>query len=121
MILQNDPILRNNPFQNFNFSIYLAIGNLDDIHPLTLAQLNELSKHPNFLRLMLKISNNREMHTVLNQNVAYTNSRFSNLMEKILPTEVYERIWVCGPPPMNAEMVSLFDHYQISPKRYLIL
>ena len=72
MILENDPILRNNPFNNFIFSIYLAVANLDDIHPITLAQLNELSKHPNFLKLMLKISNKKEMHSVLNQNVLFT-------------------------------------------------
>ena len=40
ILLQNDPILQINPFSNFIFSFYIAVGNLDDIHPITLAQLN---------------------------------------------------------------------------------
>ena len=39
-IIENDPILKTNPFENFSFSLYLAVGSLEDIHPITLAQLN---------------------------------------------------------------------------------
>ena len=120
-IIHNDPVLRTNPFTGFNFTIYIAIANLEDIHPITLAQLNEISKYPNFVRLMLKISNRKEMHQVMNPNVAYTSERFSSMLEKTLPTEIFERIWVCGPPPMNEEMVTLFDLFNIAPERYLIV
>jgi hypothetical protein len=58
-LLANDPILKDHPFANFSFTIYLALINMDDLHPLTLAQLNELSKHPKLVRLMLKLSSKR--------------------------------------------------------------
>ena len=59
MILENDPILKTNPFENFSFSLYLAVGSLEDIHPLTLAQLNELTKHPKLFKMMLRLSNRK--------------------------------------------------------------
>ena len=65
MILENDPILKTNPFENFSFSLYLAVGSLEDIHPLTLAQLNELSKHPKLFKLMLRLSNKKKEQTTL--------------------------------------------------------
>ena len=45
------------------------------------------------------------MHKAMNDSVVYTTERFPGLLKKTLPAEVYERIWVCGPPAMNDSMV----------------
>ena len=122
ILLSNDPVLRNNPFSSFNFTIYLAVGSMGDIHPLTWAQLNELVNHPKFVSLMLRVSNKGgEMQTIMNKNAVDTKERFSVILGRILPSELYERIWVCGPPQMNAEMVTLFDTFEITPEKYLIV
>ena len=122
-MIGNDPILKNNPFSGFNFTIYLAVNNMEDIHPLTWAQLNELTNHPKFVSLTLKVSNKSgEMQsTVMNQNVVYTKERFPALLSRILPGEIYERIWVCGPPPMNEDMIKMFDTFGILPEKYLMV
>ena len=44
-ILTADPILVSNPFNSFRFTLYLSVNYVEDLHPLTFAELNELSKH----------------------------------------------------------------------------
>ena len=94
---------------------------MEDIHPITFAQLNELSKNPKFFALNLRVSKKKDMHTVMNENVTFVAERFPALLVKSLPDEQYERIWVCGPPPMNEDMINLFDKLEIPPEKYLMM
>ena len=55
-----------------------------------------------------------------NENVEYTSSRFSGILTKQLSSE-YQKILVCGPPPMNEEMITLFDKLEIPPQKYLLV
>ena len=71
-------------------------------------------------RLMMKISK-QSVHPVMNQNVTFTKERFSSILDQTLLSEVYERVWVCGPPVMNEEMVNTFDKLNIPKEKYLIL
>jgi len=57
ILLANDPVLKDNPFASFTFNVYLAVGNMEDVHPLTWAQLNELTNYPKILNLVLRVSN----------------------------------------------------------------
>ena len=72
ILLEKDPILKTNPFDKFTFELYLAVGSLDDIHPLTLAQLNELSKNLKLFQLTVKLSNQKK------DNMMNTESEISN-------------------------------------------
>ena len=108
--IENDPVLESNPFDNFTFSLYLAVGNLEDIHPITLVQLNEISRHPKFFKLTMKISSkkketlpteqhninssesvkvfyNEDKNIILNEHVEYTSQRFSGVLRQSLSTE----------------------------------
>jgi len=38
-----NPILKQNPFSNFKFKLLFACEKVEDIHPITLRQINELS------------------------------------------------------------------------------
>ena len=80
---------------------------------------------------MMKISSrNKEVDMTLadvhkevfsfNDNVEYTSSRFSGILKDKLASE-YDKIWVCGPPPMNEEMINLFDKLEIPPEKYLLV
>lgn len=58
-VFENDPVLRMNPFDNFTFELFLSVNNIEDIHPLTLAQLNELAATSSFT-LNLRISKDKD-------------------------------------------------------------
>jgi hypothetical protein len=42
-IIRNNPILKNNPFSSYKFDLLLACQFLEDIHPVTLKQLQQLT------------------------------------------------------------------------------
>jgi len=44
-ILSGDPILATKPFADFSFTFYLSLNYLEDLHPLTFAELDELSRN----------------------------------------------------------------------------
>ena len=44
-LLTADPLLRQNPFEDFSFVFLIAINEPEDIHPITLAQLAKLSEN----------------------------------------------------------------------------
>ena len=69
----------------------------------------------------VKVFYNDDKNIILNEHVEYTSQRFSGVLRQSLSTEEYERIWVCGPPPMNEEMVNLFDSMNLSVEKYLIM
>ena len=49
----------------------------------------------------VKIFFNEDKNIILNEHIEFTSQRFSGVLRQSLSTEEYERIWVCGPPPMN--------------------
>ena len=49
----------------------------------------------------VKIFFNEDKNIILNEHIEFTSERFSGVLRQSLSTEEYERIWVCGPPPMN--------------------
>ena len=44
-LLTADPLLRQNPFEEFSFVFLIAVNEPEDIHPITLAQLAKLSEN----------------------------------------------------------------------------
>ena len=111
-LCKQDPILNGNPFNGFSFELYLAVNNLEDIHPLTLAQLSELANKQDLMKITIRVSKPvEEMHQKINEKIVFTKTRFTSTLEKILPEGHFERVWVCGPPPMNEELVNMFDRF----------
>ena len=43
-LLTADPLLRQNPFEEFSFVFLIAVNEPEDIHPITFAQLAKLSE-----------------------------------------------------------------------------
>ena len=72
------------------------------------------------MRLVLRISK-QNVNPVMDQNVTFTKERFASILSQSLLTEVYERVWVCGPPVMNEDMVNMFDKLGVAKEKYLIL
>lgn len=43
-VRSNDPLVGGRPFRDFKFTLYMAVNELDELHPITLFQCNELSR-----------------------------------------------------------------------------
>lgn len=43
-ILESNLILKKKPFENFDFTFYVAVNEISELHPITLYQANYLSK-----------------------------------------------------------------------------
>ena len=39
-----DPLVGEKPFKKFKFSLYITVNTIDELHPITLFQCNELAK-----------------------------------------------------------------------------
>lgn len=48
MILESDPLLKKRPFEGMHFTFYIAVNELDELHPVTLYECNELCHSFNF-------------------------------------------------------------------------
>jgi hypothetical protein len=55
LIYQNSPILASKPFHHFKFHLFLAVNQIEDIHPITLMEILELSKKSDKFKLTVRL------------------------------------------------------------------
>lgn len=59
-LLKADPVLKQRPFEKFEFVFLIAINEPEDIHPITFSQLTRLSKNEGKFKIVLRVSKNAE-------------------------------------------------------------
>ena len=91
----------------------MSVNYIEDIHPLTLAELKELAKYSDRFALHLRVS-----HGIRPEDRP---PRHDLVIAEKVRSEVFERIYVCGPPNMSKEMTNIFDNHSLDPFKFMIL
>jgi NAD(P)H-flavin reductase len=115
-----DPILNENPFEKWAFQFFIAVNHIEDIHPITLAQLIELSQKQGQVSVSLRVKDKTGTNILQNSKIVSTDQTFDVLVQNEL-RNAFSKVWVCGPPPMNEAMVRLFDSIKLDNSKYLMI
>lgn len=86
IIFRHNPILEGRPFNKFKFHLMLAVNQIEDIHPITLRQISELSEHSSSFKLTMRVSKEGEQFKAAHKSIEFTNERFDSLVPKEMST-----------------------------------
>ncbi len=99
---KNDPIVTENIVDHFNFDIYVAINSAEDLHPISLYQINYLcEKNPRQFKATFKVKEDKEAFSASYRSVKMTNDRFDKLVIPEAQKKSCSKVYICGPPIMN--------------------
>lgn len=105
-VFEKNPILRSRPFDIFKFRLLLAVESVEDIHPITLKQVEELNGSDTFsCAIKIKRPLNGAKLTV---------DLISEAFEVVLDRELkaidqLSKVWLCGPPRMGQGLSEYFE------------
>ena len=119
-ILNNDPILRRCDFSRWRVNLLLAIQDPSDLHPMTLHQLNYLSKEPENFKTLIRLRNHEEMKKEF-PHLSYTTDRFETRNESEVSDNKLVRVWLCGPPSTNSGVASQLIERLNFPREKLLI
>ena len=74
-------MVSNNSFKKFSFTLYIAVNDFDELHPITLYQCDELSKAGR-LRCYAKKKMQRQKVQVAYPNIQLIEDRFEGRVKK---------------------------------------
>lgn len=79
-ILENDPILSEKPFASYTFELHCSVRNVNEIHPISLNQINKLSENKK-LKCCLKASiQDKNQFQSVYKGIELKNSRFEQVI-----------------------------------------
>ena len=82
LIYKLDPILEGKPFEHFRFHLMLAVNQIEDIHPITLRQMVELSEHSSKFKLTMRVTKEEEQFRDAHKAICFTREMFASLVLK---------------------------------------
>lgn len=82
LILKHNAILEGKPFDHFKFHLMLAVNQIEDIHPITLRQIVELSEHSTKFKLTMRVTKQEELLKVAYKAICFTSELFDSLVLK---------------------------------------
>lgn len=118
-VLALSPVLASSPFAQFRFEALAAFAHLEDMHPITLAQLLFLAEAGR-IALTLRLKEDPSGRVREGPNLRLSRTGFEQLLAERLEKEEVSRVWICGPPRMN-EGVSRFLREEFPSVSYLIV
>ena len=118
---QLDPLVGNNPFNNFKFTLYIAVNELDELHPITLFQCNELAKVGK-LDCHAKIKH-FDKKTIQEQygNIKLFENRFDVAIKNEMKEGEVSQFCVCGPTRFSKALLECYEEIGLEPERYRII
>ncbi len=80
----------------------IALNEAEDIHPITLHQLIQLSRAKN-IKVVMRVSKNQQDISSLSSKIEFTRDYFNKRVIAEAKESGLARVWICGPPKLNSE------------------
>jgi NAD(P)H-flavin reductase len=94
--------------ERWKFCLYVAVHDTDDIHELTVFQLNHLSKSKT-MEVFLRASHRPADFSKSYPDIAIIDKRFDHYVPELAQQlDRISQIYMCGPPPMTAALYKCF-------------
>ena len=120
-IKKADPITGQNAFKGFSFSLYVAVNDVDELHPITMFECNELAKAGK-LRCFAKVKQMEKSKFQQNYpNITLIDERFQRKVDEELKGGDVSQFCVCGPTRFSKALVEAFAAAGVSSEEYRII
>ena len=119
-LLAADPVLEQRPFERNTFVFLIAIAEPEDVHPITLGQLIQLSEQEDKVKVVLRVSKNRDQLRDTGK-IEFTREYFNKRIVSEAAVKGLSRVWICGPPKMSSESASALVENGFTNKQYLLI
>ena len=101
-----DPLLRQNPFDDFTFVFLAAFNEPEDVPPIIYSQLVRLSEAKDRIKIVLRFSRNADQLRTRGK-IEFTREYFNNRTVTEAGVKGLSRVWICGPPKMNHDISAI--------------
>ena len=104
-IKEADPLVGKKPFSKFKFSLYIAVNDLEELHPITLMQCDELARTGK-LKCFAKMKTAEKKKLQANySSITMIDSRFEKVVEREIKEGGVSQFCICGPTRFSKFLV----------------
>ncbi len=101
-IRRYNPLLDDKLLNGLTFAVYVAINSMEDLHPMSLYQLNYLCKNKeNGFSCIFKLKEETSEFSAKYPFLALTKERFDKAIIGEAIKKSTSKVYICGPPAMN--------------------
>lgn len=121
VFLKNDPVLNEKPFKSFNFTLYLAVNTIEELHPVTLTQCEMLSEAGILLTYVKTKEMKIQEFKTKYPKIQTINDRFQHFIKPLANDPNLSQIYICGPTRFSKALLDELDNNLVETSKYRII